>query len=388
MVVFRPRVTAVDWIVLGFVLLMAGWGYQQGLIVGALSLGGFAAGAFLGSRYGPELLSGGSRSPYAPLTALIGALLIGGAVALVLEGAGLGLRARLIRGPASSLVDGVGGAVLIAALGLGLAWLFGAVALQSDGGLRRGVQRSQILRKLNDALPPTGDILRALHRIDPFPRIRGPEASVPAPNPDSPRDPEIRRAGASVVRILGSACGLGVQGSGWVVRPGLVVTNAHVVAGEDDTTVQAQGTGPRLRAVAVHFEPGNDLAILRVGGLGAPALALSPDPKPGTAAAILGFPKNGPYDAEPARIGSTDAVISQDAYGRGPLTRQMVSLRGLIRSGNSGGPVVDRAGRVVATVFAATIDTNRPGGFGVPNSIVRKALDDPLQPVGTGPCTR
>jgi S1-C subfamily serine protease len=380
--------TAIDWIVLAFVLLMAVWGYQQGLIVGALSLAGFAAGAFLGSRYGPELLADGSRSPFAPLTALIGALLVGGAVALVLEGAGLGLRERLIRGPASSLVDGLGGAVLIAALGLGLAWLFGAVALQSDDGLRRDVQRSRILRTLNAALPPTGDVLRALRRVDPFPRIRGPEAAVPPPSRGTPSDPDIRAARASVVRILGTACGLGVQGTGWVARPGLVVTNAHVVAGEDDTTVQAQGVGPRLRAVAVHYEPANDLAILRVGGLGAPPLALAADVRPGGAGAILGFPKNGSYAAEPARIGATDTVISQDAYGRGPLTRQMVSLRGVIRSGNSGGPVVDRAGDVVATVFAATLESARPGGFGVPNAIVRDALERSDQPVGTGPCTR
>lgn len=380
--------TSLDWIVLGFVLIMAVWGYQQGLIVGALSLAGFAAGAFLGSRYGPELLAGGSRSPYAPLTALIGALLLGGAVALVLEGAGIGLREKLIRGPVSGLVDGLGGAIVIAALGLGLAWLFGAVALQNHTGLRKDVQRSRILRTLNAALPPTGDILQALNRIDPFPRVSGPEAAVGPPSAGTPRDPDIRRAAASVVRVLGTACGLGVQGSGWVAGPGLVVTNAHVVAGEDDTTVQVRGRGPQLRAVAVHYDPRNDLAILRVGGLGAPALRLAAEPRKGAPAAILGFPKNGAYDAEPARLGLTETVISQDSYGRGPLTRQMVSLRGLIRSGNSGGPAVDRAGAVAATVFAATQGASRPGGFGVPNSIVGDALSEPLSPVGTGPCTR
>jgi hypothetical protein len=283
-------------------------------------------------------------------------------------------------------VDGVGGAVVIAGLGLGLAWLFGAVALQSGGSLREDVQRSRILRALNDALPPTGPVLRALNRIDPFPRIEGPSARVQAPPRGIARDPDIVRAGRSVVRVLGTACGLGVQGSGWIVRPGLVVTNAHVVAGQEDTTVQVRGAGPHLSAVAVAYEPSNDIALLRVRGLTAPALPISESTGPGTAGAILGFPKNGPFDGEAARLGATQTVISQDSYGRGPISRQMVSVRGLIRSGNSGGPVVDSSGRVTATVFAATEGGERPGGFGVPDSVVADILARPLRPSGTGPC--
>ena len=117
----------------------------------------------------------------------------------------------------------------------------------------------------------------------------------------------------------------------------MVVTNAHVVAGQDDTTVQLGGEGPSLDAQAVWYDPQNDLAILRVPGIGgAPAAGLNVDAKPGTSAAVLGFPENGPYDVRPARLGQTAAVITQDAYGRGPVQRTITSLRGLVRHGQLG----------------------------------------------------
>src|SRR5919202_2041208 len=237
--------TALDWIIIAFTLLMALWGYSQGLLVGALSLGGFIGGAFLGSRIGPLVLSGGSRSPYAPLFALVGAFLIGGLLATGLEVLGFQLRRRL--GPTLGVLDGGGGAVLIACAGLVLWWVAGAVALQTPGarGLRKEIQRSQIMQALNDTLPPSGPLLNALARFDPFPKIAGPGANVPAPSSRIARDPQVRAASRSVVRVLGTACGLGIEGSGWVARGGIVVTNAHVVAGETDTTVQLRGDGPK-----------------------------------------------------------------------------------------------------------------------------------------------
>jgi hypothetical protein len=380
-------VTAIDWIIVAFTLLMAAWGYQQGLIVGALSLGGFVGGAIVGSRLGPLVLKGGANSPYAPLIALIGAFVIGGVLASGLEVLGFRLRRRL--GPRLGVLDGVGGALLIACAGLVLCWIAGSVALQTPGArtLRRDIQRSAILRVLNEELPPSGPILNALARFDPFPHIAGPAPGVAPPSSKIARDPQVVAAGHSVVKVLGTACGLGVEGSGWVGRTGEVVTNAHVVAGETDTTVQVQGVGPTYDAHAIWFDPRNDVAILRVPGLaGAPPLAMNVNAPPGTSAAILGFPLNGPFDIEPARLGSTTEVATQDAYGRGPVLRMITSLLGLVRSGNSGGPVVDGQGRVVTTVFAATIGGGRRSGFGVPDSIVASALAKAAGPVGTGPC--
>ncbi|HXD57636.1 MAG TPA: CvpA family protein, partial [Thermoleophilaceae bacterium] len=207
--------TALDWIIVAFTVLMAVWGYMQGLVVGGLSLGGFIAGAFVGSRLGPLLLSGGSRSPYAPLFTLVGAVIVGGILASLLEALGFQVRRRM--GRTLGQLDGIAGSVLVACFGLGLVWIAGAVALQTPGArhLRRDIQRSQILQALNDALPPSGSLLNALARFDPLPAINGPEADVPPPSSRIARDPDVAAAGRSVVRILGTACGLGVQGSGW-----------------------------------------------------------------------------------------------------------------------------------------------------------------------------
>jgi S1-C subfamily serine protease len=382
-------VTSIDWIIVGFTVLLAVWGYAQGLIVGALSLAGFVAGAFVGSRVAPLLLSEGSHSEYAPLFALIGALFVGGLLASGLEILGFHLRYRL--GERLGLLDGIGGAALLACLGLGLAWVIGAVALQTPGAreLREPIQRSAILRKLNGVLPPSGPILQALARFDPFPQISGPQARVPPPSPAIASDPEVKAAGRSVVKLLGTACGLGVEGSGWVAGKGLVVTNAHVVAGQDDTTAQVAGQGARYDTQPVWFDPTNDVAILRAEALnGIPALGLDVNAKPGTSAAILGFPENGPYDVQPGRLGGTSTVTTQDAYGNGPVRRLITSLRGLVRSGNSGGPAVDGGGRVVTTIFAASVSDGGQTGFGVPDSVVRNALSRVGGTVDTGPCAR
>jgi Trypsin-like peptidase domain/Colicin V production protein len=380
--------TYLDWIIIAFTVLMAVWGYGQGLIAGGLSLVGFAAGAFIGSRLGPLLLEDGSHSPYAPLSALLGAVLIGGVFASGFELLGFHLRRRL--GERIGLLDGVGGALLVACLGLFLVWIGGAVALQTPGArdLREPIQRSAILKELNAVLPPSGPILQALARFDPFPSISGPSANVPPPDPKIARDPDVAAARRSVVRILGTACGLGVQGSGWVAGRGVVVTNAHVVAGQDDTTVQAGGEGPGLDAEAIWFDPRNDLSILRVPGVsGLPALSMNVTADSGTTAAVLGFPQNGPYTVAPARLGSTSTVITQDAYARGPVERAITSIRALVRPGNSGGPVVDRSGGVLATIFAAATSRRRTG-YGVPDTLVRDALQKARGTVDTGPCAQ
>src|SRR6185436_11474850 len=183
----------------------------------------------------------------------------------------------------------------------------------------------------------------------------------------------------------GTACGLGVEGSGWMAEPDLVVTNAHVVAGEDDTTITTQD-GASLEATPVRYDPENDLALLRVDA-SLPVLRLAPHPQSGDPGAVLGYPENGPFSVAPARLGETRDTITQDSYGRGPIRRSITSLRGIVRSGNSGGPLVDTRGRVMGTVFAATTSGN-PGGFAVPDGVVRTALDDAgATPVDTGPCT-
>jgi S1-C subfamily serine protease len=381
--------TTLDWIIVLFVVLMAMWGFLQGLIVGALSLTGFIAGAVLGARLAPLLLSDGSKSPYAPLFALLGAILLGGILAMGLESLGFRLRGLLV-GPLG-IIDSAGGAILLACVGLGVAWLFGAVALNTPGAreLRRDIQRSKILSSLNEHFPPSGGFLNTLARFDPFPSVTGQVPRLRRPNSRLARDPEVRAATRSTVRVTGSACGLGIEGSGWVAAPGLVVTNAHVIAGEDDTTVQPEGTGPRYDAQAVWFDPRNDVAILRSDGIKSlRPLRQNVNAPSGTSGAVIGYPQNGPLDVQPARIGPTITALSQDAYGRGPLRRKITTMRGLVRSGNSGGPLVDGDGRVLTTIFASSLSGGERAGYGVPDSVVTDALARARGPVSTGPCTR
>lgn len=380
-------VTVLDWAIVAFTIALALWGYRQGLVVGALTLAGFGAGAFTGSRVGPLLLSKGSESPYAPLCAALGALLVGALVAVAVESFALGLRARMIRRPVLHLADGAGGAALIASVALGLAWVFGAVALHAPATerLRADVQESVILRSLNEVLPPTGPVLDALNRVDPAPSVSGPATPLSPPDQAIASDPDVVGAGSSVVRVLSTACGLGVEGSGWAVEPNLVVTNAHVVAGADDTTVTTRD-GVQMSATPVYYEPEDDLALLRVDAT-LPTLPISSRRPAGADAAVLGYPENGPFTLSPARVGETHETISEDAYGNGPVNRTITALGGSVRSGNSGGPLVDADGDAIGTVFAATT-SGSPGGFAIPAELVRGALARTAESVDTGPCAR
>ena len=345
-------------------------------------MAGVIVGAMLGARLAPHFLNEGSSSPYTPLVALVGA----GVLAIVFEALGATVGFRIRRAfPVRPLwaLDSVGGFVLGAALGLVLVWVAGAVALQFPGQtrLRAEAQRSEILQRLNDIAPPS-KALRALARVDPFPAIAGPLAPVEPPSPAVLRTPGVRVAAPSVVKVLGTACDLSIEGSGWVARPELVVTNAHVVAGQSDTTVQAPGS-PRLRAEAVAFDARNDVAVLRVEGLRARPLTLV-DPEVSDSVAILGYPENGPFTAVAGRIGPTGTLLTTDAYGRGPVARRVTSLRGRVRRGNSGGPAVNARGQVETTVFAAR--TGSDGGYGVASDVVRKAVARARGPVSTGAC--
>jgi hypothetical protein len=377
-----------DWMILAAALLFAVSGYFRGFIVGALSLGGFVVGAIAGTRLADALLAGGASSPYAPLFGLIGALGAGAILAIGFEGVGIRLR-RGLRLPFLGTLDGLLGALLSATVALCLAWLLGVVvlALPGTGSLAAEIRSSSILRRLDELMPPSGVVLHALARIDPLPAIAGAGAPVAAPPSAVSMTPALDRAERSVVRVLGTACGLGIEGSGWVIGPDEVLTNAHVVAGESDTVVEVAGEGAGHNATAVLFDPRNDIAVLSVPRLGLPALTLADETAAGSAGVILGYPLDGPLATEPARVGATATVQTQDAYGRGPLPRLLTAIRGLIRPGNSGGPVIDASGAVLTTVFAATTSAGPHGGYGVANATVRAELRGVGGAVSTEGCT-
>jgi S1-C subfamily serine protease len=374
-------VTLVDGLVLVLVALAALSGLRKGLVWGVLSAVGLLAGALAGARIAPHLLPG-DDSPYTPLVTLVAA--VSGAFLLEALGTAIALQLRRpLRATPLRAVDAAGGLVFGAGMGLFIAWVAGAVALHFPGQpeMREAVQESRILGRVNEIVPPA-ELMEAIERVDPFPSIIG-----PAP-PDEPTDPAVleqpgvRQAAPSVVRVLGSACGLAMTGSGWVAAPNLVVTNAHVIAGQRNTTVQAAG-GRNLRADAVAFDVRNDVAVLRVQGLDAPALTMA-DATAGSAVAIIGYPGGGGLTVTPGRLGSTRTVVAPDAYGRGRVQREVTSFRGDVRRGNSGGPAVNADGEVETTIFAARAANG--GGFGIPPSVVQDSLDSANGPVSTGPC--
>jgi S1-C subfamily serine protease len=378
-------VTTVDWIAVAVIGLAALNGLRRGLVGGALSLAGIVAGAYVGAKLAPQLLSGGD-SPYTPLVALGGAVVLGVLLQSAAAIAGRAIRTSLFVVPPLRVLDSVGGLVLGAAAGAAIVWVAGAVALHTPGQreLREEVQRSRILRELNERVPPSR-LLDAIERVDPFRAIRGPQANVAPPDPALLESPGVRTARGSVFRVTGTACGLGVEGSGWLAAPTLVVTNAHVVAGMNDARVD-RGDGEYHDADVVAFDPGDDVAVLRVEGLAATPLQLV-EPVEGEAVAILGYPENGPFTATPGRIGQTGTVLTDDAYGRGPIQRRITTLRGVVRKGNSGGPAVDGRGRVQATIFASRVGS--AAGYAVPAEIVRESLAEAgTSAVSSGPCVR
>jgi S1-C subfamily serine protease len=373
-----------DWIAVALIALLAVAGYFRGLVTAALSLAGIVGGALLGARIAPYLLSGGSSSRYTTLFALGGAVVC--AILLEAVGSYLGSRMRSsMRLKPLRAIDSAGGLLIGAATGLVVVWVLGTVVLLIPGqtNLRRNAQGSVIVRQLNELLPPS-TVLHALARIDPLLAIEGPLALGPPPNPAVLNRPGVREAAPNVVKVVGNACGLGIAGTGWVARPGLVVTAAHVVAGEDSTTVQATGNIP-LDAEAVAFDSRNDIAVLRVRGLGAKPLRIA-NPRAGTPVALMGYPGDGPLAVQAGRIGETARISTDDAYGRGPVSRLITSLRGKIEHGDSGGPAVDATGAVQSTMFAARVGST--GGYGIPAQVVRRALARARRPVSTGPCTR
>lgn len=384
---FLSNLSLLDFFILFFALLLVVRGARTGFLAGAFSLAGVALGAMLGSRLAPVLLSENEDPLFRTaltLACILAFAVLGDALA---RSVGSSLRSRLT-GPATSAADGVGGAALGLALSMVLVWVAGLFALQVPPltGFQPSIERSQILQTLNQRMP-SQLVTQAVSRFDPLPQLQGPQANVPEPEAGVASDPEVLRAAESAVRVTGVACGYGVGGSGWVAAPETVVTNAHVVAGEDVTRVQPEGAGPSLPAEVMVFDRTNDVAVLRVEGLDAEPLETA-TPVPGGSSAAIGFPDNGPLDIQPGRTGDTRTVLSGDAYNQGPVERAVTSFRVDVRSGNSGGPAVNADGEVIATIFASRADSVE-SGYGIPSAVVNGLLETAqsrTEPVDSGPC--
>jgi S1-C subfamily serine protease len=370
-----------------FIVVSVLRGARTGFLAGVFSLVGVVVGASVGSRIAPSLLPDGGNPIYGAgitLGSILAFSVLGEVIARSMGGS---IRNRL-SSPASATLDGLGGALLGFALALVLVWAVGVFALQSPtlASLQPVAQDSRILQTLKERMP-SGLLTQAVADLQPLPKIRGPEPEVAAPEGNIVNDPDVQAASQRTLRVTGTACGYGVEGSAWVAGRNLVVTNAHVVAGETATWVQIGGAGQQLPAEVVAFDERNDIAVMRVEGLGLAPLPVAAA-RTGEAAAVIGFPQNGPLDIEPARTGTTERVVSTDAYDNGPVERIVTSFRVYVRPGNSGGPAVDADGRVISTIFASRTDSNN-SGYGVPSRIVQRhlrAAASRTTPVSTGGC--
>jgi S1-C subfamily serine protease len=374
-----------DWCLVVLTVAYALSGYWQGFITGACATAGLLLGGLAGIWLAPVLLGDAAPSLWVSLGALFVVLVLASVGQAILQFVGTKLRARLTWQPIRA-VDAVGGAVLSVVAVLLVAWMLGvAISGSRIPGISPQVRNSRVLVAVNNLMPVQAQ--QALRSFDNvvgssfFPRYLEPFAperivNVAPADRRVLRDPDIRTAARSVFKIRSNnRCGSGVEGTGFLFAPNKLMTNAHVLAGVTEPMVQVGSHS--LRGTVVYYNSDVDVAVVDVPGLDGPTIRFDLTGKEGEQGAVLGFPQDGPFDAEPVRIRSDQRLRSPDIYGDGTVTRHVFSLRGLIRPGNSGGPVVSTAGRVLGVVFAASVsDPNT--GYALTADQVRRAAADGL----------
>ncbi len=360
---------SLDLILVVVLFLYAASGFVQGFLVNLAATLGLVVGGMLGIVVVPFLLPAGGPTLSSSLLAL--ALVVASAGIGQVVGTSVGSAAREgVRPGPSQFFDAVGGAGLSIAAVLVISWALGyAVSGTSVPYLGTAVRDSAILDKVNGVMPHEATkVLRAFNRTldaNVFPRYLDPFEdesirSIAPPDPTALQAAGVRQASGSVVKILGVAsCQRGIEGSGFVYAPGRVMTNAHVVAGVTEPTVEVDGD--QLPARVVVYDPYLDIAVLAVDGLDRRPLRFNLGGEAGQAAVVLGYPENGPFDARAARIRSQINMRSPDIYDQGQHVRQAFAIRGLVRSGNSGGPLVATDGSVLGVIFAASVTDSSTG---------------------------
>jgi S1-C subfamily serine protease len=385
-----------DWCLVVLTLAYALSGYWQGFITGACATAGLLLGGLAGIWLAPLLLGDAAPSMWVSLGALFVVLVMASVGQAMLQYVGTRLRERLTWQPIRA-VDAVGGAALSVAAVLVVAWGLGvAISGSRIPGISPQVRDSQILVTVNKVMPVQAQqALRSFNNVvgsSFFPRYLEPFArerivSVPRAERRVLRDPEIRAAANSVFKVRSNnRCGSGVEGTGFLYAPEKLMTNAHVVAGVTEPMVQVGEKS--IRGTVVYYNPDVDIAVIDVPALDGPTIRFDLEGKENQQGAALGFPQDGPFNAQPVRIRGDQRLRSPDIYGNGTVTRHVFSLRGLIRPGNSGGPVVSTQGRVLGVVFAASV-SDRDTGYALTADQVRRAAAVGLtseQKVSSGNC--
>ena len=377
--------TVLDVLLVLMLVLYAVTGYRQGVLVSALSLVGFLGGGALGMWLLPSILSNvewiTSNEVIRVLVLVFLVFLcatVGQAIAVPV---GNRLRAQ-VRGRSGRAVDAVlGGVATVIAVSLLVWFVAGAVRGAAPTPVAKAIGESRVLSTIDLVVPSGAGQLfagfRSLLDQNGIPKVfpgLSPEPIQPVAPPES---------GVAV------ACRRGQEGTGWVVAPGKVVTNAHVVAGMREASVQVCGGGREYAARIVLFDPERDLAVLAVDGLTAPALRLGGVLATNEEAVVAGFPLDGPYRLDAARVRRTLTATGSDIYGQPGVTREIYSLFARVEPGNSGGPLLAADGSVVGVVFAKSLD-DPSTGYALTLAEARPVLQAAAganQPVSTGGCS-
>ncbi|MGP3999622.1 MarP family serine protease [Streptomyces sp. 8N706] len=362
-------------------LLAAVWfaivGYRQGFVVGILSVVGFLGGGLVAVYLLPviwgqvtEDRTPGTGAAVAAVIIVIVCASVGQAFTTHL---GNKLRRHITWSPARAL-DATGGALVNVVAMLLVAWLIGsALAGTSLPTLGKEVRSSKVLLGVSRVVPESAntwfaDFSTALAQNG-FPQVFSPFSnepitSVPPPDPRLATSPVATRAQRSIVKVVGTApsCGKVLEGTGFVFSRNRVMTNAHVVGGVDEPTVQIGGEGKLYDATVVLYDWERDIAVLDVPSLRAPALEFTGgDAGTGDGAIVAGFPENGAFDVRPARVRGRIGASGPDIYHRSTVRRDVYSLFATVRQGNSGGPLLSPDGRVYGVVFAKSLDDANTG---------------------------
>jgi S1-C subfamily serine protease len=361
----------VDGVLILLMLIFAISGYRQGFVIGALSFGGFFSGVLIGLQVGPliaDRFTDSTARLVVSLVAIFALAVLGQTLAGWL---GTHVR-RAISSKPLQRADDAGGALISLVAVLLVAWLI-AVPLGSTPfpGLNREVRSSAILGAINSVMPEQAQALSSALRdtldTSGFPDVFGglsptKAREVAAPDPALANSQVVQKSKRSVLKVLGTApsCSRRIEGSGFVYADERVMTNAHVVAGTREVSVEVNGR--REPGTVVVYDPERDLAVIRVPGLSAPVMPfVRKTASSGTGAIVLGYPQDGPYDAQSARVRDVGPITGPDIYDAGDVTRQIYTIRSLVRSGNSGGPLITTNGQVLGVIFAAAADDKNTG---------------------------
>jgi len=391
-------------VVLAVVLVSyASIGYRHGLVVSVMSLVGFLTGGALGMWLMPVMLRHWESVDGNVVSRTV-VLIVGVFVfAAVGQGISVGIGARMRSGlrvrPARWVDSALGAVATVVAVSVLVWFLAGAVRGGAQTPLAKAIGTSRIVSTIDRFVPPqTARLFAGFQSVldrEGFPRVfeglrAEPIAPIAPPDRQLAVAPGVARAAESIVKITGvaSSCNREQEGTGWVVAPERVVTNAHVVAGTTTENVRIKGTGRSYDARVVVFDPKRDLAVLSVPGLPAPASRQGPDLRRSQGAVVAGFPLNGPYRLDSARVRDVLTATGADIYGTPGVVREIYSLYARVQPGNSGGPLLSSGGAVVGIVFARSLDDDNTG-YALTLDEARPVLDaatGSVAAVSTGDC--